>query len=159
MLIPYVSKPVKANRKSDLNKKSLRPDHLPIISPALISRAARIARIRARHRVHLDILTLFNLMDFHLQCKQASDYLSKTPLENGYVIGVIHGRIGMAIPATYYFETTRNSLWRLEVLRDYHQSHLSPQATMIINQTIEQHRAKLQDMLMRSEGLAALEMR
>jgi hypothetical protein len=146
---------VKTRRAS--NKPSL--DRRAPISPVLLSRAARIQRIRERHHVSLNILTLFDLIDFHLQCKRVLDELSQLPLQNGYVYGMIHGRKYLAVSATYYFENTRHSLWRLEVLLEYHQSYLSTAAATIIRQTIEQHRAKLMDMWMAREGLAALEAR
>jgi hypothetical protein len=140
------------------NKKSP-PASSHIVHPRLISRAARIQRIRARHRVCLDILTLIDLLDFHLQCKRVLEELSQLPLQNGYVYGTIHGRKYLADPATYYFENTTHSLWRLEVLRDYHKSYLSKEAAAIIKQTIEQHRSKLLDMYVKREGLAALGVR
>jgi hypothetical protein len=142
---------VKTRRVS--NKPSL--DRSTTISPILISRAAAIVRIRARHRVCLDILTLFDLIDFHLQCKRVLEDISSKPLQNGYVSGVVNGRRCLRDPATYYFECTRASLWRLEVLREYHRSSLSKEAALIIEQTIEQHMATLLDMLNRREGLAA----
>jgi hypothetical protein len=138
-------------------KKKSSLDQLPIISPVLITRANRTARIGARHHVYLDILTLFNLIDFHLQCKRVLEELSQLPLQNGHVYGMIRGRKYLAVPAKYNFENTRRSLWRLEVLPEYHQSYLSREAATIIKQTIEQHRAKLMDMWMAREGLAALE--
>jgi hypothetical protein len=138
------------------NKKSSPLDSLPIISPKLISKVAAIARMRRRHSAHLDIITLFDLIDFHLQCKRVLADLSNKSLENGYVRGVVHGRTCLADPATFYFENTRVSLWRLEVLQEYHQSYLSRQAATVIKQTIEQHRATLLDMWEAREGLAAL---
>ena len=132
-------------------------DRRPIIHPALISRAARVQRIRERHLVYLDILTLFASIEFQLECKRVSEELAELPLDNGYVYGKIHGRWAFAMPATYYFENTRRSLWRLEILHEYHQSSLSKDAAIIIKRTIEQHRAKLMDMWSNREGLAALE--
>src|ERR1700690_4600301 len=102
------------NSGKRVNKKSpLASIH--IIHPALISRAARIQRIRARHHVYLDILTLFDLVDFYPQCKRVLEELSQLSLQNGYVCGIIHGHKRLAAPATYYFENTRVSPWRLEV--------------------------------------------
>jgi hypothetical protein len=138
------------------NKKSSPLDGLPIASPKPVSRAAAIARMRRRHSAYLDIIALFNLIDFHLQCKRVLADLSNKPLENGYVRGVIHGRTVLAEPCTFYFESTRVSLWRLEVLQEYHQSNLTRQAAIVIKQTIEQHRATLSDMWEAREGLAAL---
>jgi hypothetical protein len=143
------------NSGKRVNKKSPLPS-LSIIPPALISKAGRIQRIRARHHVYLDIVTLFNLIDFYLQCKRVSEEPSQLPLQNGYISGVENGRRFLVDPATYYFENTRVSLWRLEVLLEYHQSYLSKEAATIIMQTIEQHRAKLTEMWMTREGLAAL---
>jgi hypothetical protein len=154
--------PTNSTRQVNSGKRSNKNpplDRLPIIHPALISKAARVQRIRARHHVYLNILTLFVLIDFHLQCKRVSEELSELPLQDGYVYGMIHGRMGLAVPATYYFENSRRSLWRLEILLEYHQSYLSKDAATIIKQTIEQHRAKLMDMWTAREGLAALEAR
>jgi hypothetical protein len=158
MLIPDVNKPVKV-KSSRRSKKKPPLASSRIIHPRLISRAARIQRIRARHLVYLDFLNLFDLVDFNLRCKRVLEELSQLPLQNGYVYGTIHGCKYLADPATYYFENTRTSLWRLEVLLEYHQSYLSKEAATIIKQTIDQHRAKLTEMWTQRKGLAALAVR
>jgi hypothetical protein len=115
---------VKTRRAS--NKPSL--DRRAPISPVLLSRAARIQRIRERHHVSLNILTLFDFDRFSSAMQASIRRIIGITPTGGCVYGMIHGRMGLAVPVTYYFENSRRSLWRLEILLEYHQSYLSKDA-------------------------------
>lgn len=84
-----------ANFSKRLNKKS-QLDSLPIVSSVLISKAARIQRMRLRLQSRLDYLTVANLIAFAYQISHTLSELEQMPMHDGYITGEHYGR-------TYHF--------------------------------------------------------
>jgi hypothetical protein len=138
-----------------LNKKPPL-DSLPIISPKLISKAAAIARRRARLQSRLDCLTVFNLIAFAYQINHTLSELEHMPVHNGYVTGKHYGRTYHFSPANWFYTKTEYSIFRLCTLLNQHKSTLSQQAAIAIEEALMWHKDKCREMWEAREGLAAL---
>jgi hypothetical protein len=156
MLYTSINPLVQVNSGKRLNKK-LPVDRLPIVSPALISKAAAIARRRLRHQSRLDTLALTSLIVFAWQANHCLSELKNTALRNGYVYEYTGPHDAIAyIPADYFYTKVLNATIRLQTLLEYHQSSLSTQAAIALKEALEWHLKKCKEMWMQREGLAAL---
>jgi hypothetical protein len=144
-----------ANSGKRLNKKSPL-DTFPVVSPALTSKVAAIARRRARLQSRLDCLTVINLIAFAYQINHTVCELEHMPPHDGYVTGEHYGRTYHFSPANWFYTKTEYCLYRLSTLLNLHQAYLSPQAVIAIEQALEWHRAECQVMWEAREGLALL---
>jgi hypothetical protein len=155
MLISSSKSDNQVNSGNRLNKKSP-PDSSPVVSPALISKAAAVARRRVRLQTRLDYLTLANLVAFAYQINHTLSELEHMPLHDGYVTGEHYGRTYHFTPANWFYTKTEYAIFRLSNLYHLHQSHLSQQAANAIEQATEWHKNKCRELLEAREGLAAL---
>jgi hypothetical protein len=127
-----------------------------IVSPILISKAARVRRARLRLQSRLDCLTIANLIAFAYQTNRTLCELEKMPMRDGYVTGKHYGRTYHSSPANWFYTKTEYCLYRLSTLLNLHRAYLSPQAAIAIEQALEWHRAKCRVMWEAKEGLALL---
>ena len=112
MLISSSKSDNQVNSGNRLNKKSP-PDSSPVVSPALISKAAAIARRRVRLQTRLDYLTVANLVAFAYQINHTLSQLEHMPLHDGYVTGEHYGRTYHFTPANWFNTKTEYAIFRL----------------------------------------------
>jgi hypothetical protein len=121
------------NKGKRLNKKSP-SDTLPIVSLVLISRAAAIARERARIQQRLDAYTLVCLFHFVMVVTRRVSELNKAPPRKWY-------EPEQHIPhlrryGRFYIPADLRAAYRIQNLRERHQRCLSLQADSIITEAL-----------------------
>jgi hypothetical protein len=120
------------NKGKRLNKKSPL-DTLPIVSPVLISRAAAIARERARIQKRLHAYALVCLFHFVLVVTRRVSELNKAPPRRWYESEPTPHlrRYGKG-----YVPADLKAAYRLQHLSQYHQRCLSQQDDSIITEAL-----------------------
>jgi hypothetical protein len=143
---------VKNKRAS--NKPPL--NHSPIIFPEQISKAAAIARRRARHQFRLECFALVCLISLSWRSKRILAELERKPLIHGFntitegvqtvVFDKEDRRTTAYIPADYFYTKVLNAAARLQTLLEYHHSFLSEPMSIAIKEALDWHTYKCSEL-------------